>query len=300
MAVITTGNHPASTWPGVRENFGMKYAEKPMQYTQIFEVVQSSRAYEEDVANSGFGLAAVKSEGGGVIYDSDTQEWTKRYTHLAYALGFIVTTEELADNLYKDKAFRRSANLARSMRQTQEITAANVLNRADSSSYLGGDGVKLLSTAHPALSGNYANALAVAADLSEASAEDMMILIRAAKDSRGLRIALQPQQLIIPPNEMFNADRIFNSALRSGTADNDKNAIRGKLPGGVVINDYLDDTDQWFIQTDCPNGLIFMNRASVELSNDGDFDTMNAKAKAYMRFSVGWTDPRGIYGSPGA
>lgn len=302
MAVISTGNHPAALWPGVREWFGTQYKDKPLQYTAIFETAGSEKAYEEDIANSGFGLAAVKSEGSAVSYDSDSQEWTKRYTHVPYALGFIVTHEEMMDNLYKTKAFRRAANLARSMRQTQEIVAANVLNRADSSSYTGGDGVKLLSTAHPTLSGNQSNAASVAVDFSEAALEDMLVQIRGAKDSRGLRIALQGRQLTIPPQLQFEATRVLKSTQRSGSADNDINAVRsmGMLPDGIVVCDYFDDTDQWFIQTDAPNGLMFMNRESVDLSNDGDFDTMNARAKAYMRFSVGWTDWRGIYGSSGS
>lgn len=302
MAVITTGNHPAALWPGVRAWFGTTYAEKPMQYTSIFEVVSSDKAYEEDIAGSGFGLAAVKGEGAAVTYDSDQQEYTKRYMHVAYALGFLVSHEEIADNQYKGKAFNRSGRLARSMRQTQEIVAANVLNRADSSSYTGGDGVKLLSTAHPTLNGDQSNALSVAADFSESALEDLLVQIRGAKDSRGLRIALTAQKLIIPPQLQFDATRIIASQLRVGTADNDINAVRsmGLLPGGMVVNDYLDDTDMWFVQTDADNGLMFFNRESVALSNDGDFDTMNARAKAYMRFSVGWTDWRGVYGSPGA
>lgn len=300
--VINTGNHPAALWPGVREFFGTQYAEKPKQWSQIFEQRSSEKAYEEDIAISGFGLAPVKTEGGGVSYDSDNQEYTKRYTHVAYALGFQVTHEEIEDNLYKSRAFRRSAGLARSMRQTQEIIAANILNRATTAGYTGGDGVVLLSASHPSQAGNWSNILSVAADLSEAALEDILIQIRGAKDSRGLRIALQGRQLLIAPQNQFEATRIMKSTLRYNTADNDINAMRsmGMLPDGVVVNDYFDDADQWFVQTDVPNGLMFFNRESVSLSNDGDFDTMNAKAKAYMRFSVGWTDPRAVYGSPGA
>lgn len=300
--VITTGNHPKALWPGVREYFGTQYREKPLQYPAIFDVRNSSKNYEEDVAVSSFGLAPIKGEGGSVSYDSDAQEWVKRYTHVAYALGFIVTREELDDNLYKSRAFRRSMALAFSMRQTQEIVARNILDRATDSNYVGGDGVELLSTAHPTASGNQSNELSTAADFSEAALEDLLIQIRTAKDSRGKQIAIRPQALVVAPNNMFEAHRVTKSPLRSGTAENDANAVRdmGLLPKGIVVNDYLTDTDQWFVTTDVPNGLVWFNRVKVELSNDNDFDTMNAKAKAYMRFSAGWTDWRGVFGSPGA
>lgn len=300
--VITTGNHPKALWPGVREFFGTMYKEKPLIYPKIYDVRTSSKNYEEDVAISGFGLAPVKSEGGGVSYDSDSQEWIKRYTHVPYALGFIVTREELDDNLYKTRAFRRARALAFSMRQTQETIAALVLDRATDSNYTGGDGKELLATDHPTIAGNFSNELSAAADFSEAALEDIFIQIRNAKDSRGLRIALQPRKMVIPPDLMFEVHRITKSPLRAGTADNDTNAVRdmGLLPEGIVVNDYLSDTDQWFVLTDCPNGLTWFNRVSVELSNDNDFDTMNAKAKAYMRLSVGWSDPRHVFGSPGA
>lgn len=302
MPVISTGNHPKALWPGVREFFGTTYKEKSLQYPMIFDVRTSKKHYEEDVAITGFGLAPVKTEGGSVSYDSDSQEWTKRYTHVAYALGFIVTYEELQDNLYKQKAFRRSAGLAYSMRQTQEIIARNILDRATDSNYVGGDGKELLATDHPTASGNQSNELSTAADLSEAALEDLLIQIRTAKDSRGKQIAIQPQALVVPPNLMYDAHRITKSPLRSGTAENDANAMRdmGSLPKGVKVMDYLTDTDQWFVTTDAPNGLTWFNRETVQLSNDGDFDTMNAKAKAYMRFAAGWTDWRGCYGSPGA
>lgn len=299
--VITTGNHPAAHWPGVREFFGTNYDEKPLVYPMIFDVRTSKMNYEEDVAVSGFGLAQVKAEANAVNYDSDEQEWTKRYTHTAYALGFIVTREEMDDNLYKNRAFRRSRALAFSMRQTQEIVAALILDRATDSSYQGGDGKELLATDHPTKAGTFSNELSDAADFSEAALEDIFIQIRNAVDSRGLKIRLQPRKLIIPPDLMFDAHRVTKSTLRSGTGDNDTNAMRdmGLLPDGIVVNDYVTDTDQWFVQTDCPNGLTWFNRVAVELSNDNDFDTMNAKAMAYMRFSSGWTDPRCVYGSPG-
>lgn len=302
MAVISTGNHPAALWPGVRAFFGTTYNEKPLQYPRIFDVRSSTKNYEEDVAITGFGLPQTKGEGSAVSYDSDNQEWTKRYTHVAYALGFIVTYEELQDNLYKTRAFRRAAGLAYSMRQGQEIIARNILDRAGNSSYTGGDGKELLATDHPTANGNQSNELSTAADFSEAALEDILIQIRGATDSRGKQIALSPRALIVPAALMFDAHRVTKSPLRSGTAENDANAVRdmGLLPEGVVVNDYLTDTDQWFVKTDAPNGLTWFNRAEVMLSNDNDFDTMNAKAKAYMRLSAGWTDWRTVYGSPGA
>lgn len=299
--VITTGNHPAALWPGVREWFGRNYNEHPTEYTDIFSVQKSSKNYEEDVEVTGFGLAGVKNEGGGISYDSESQGITKRYTHVAYALGFIVTYEELRDNQYKEKAFRRSKSLAFSMRQTREIVGANVLNRAFTAAYAGGDGKELVATDHPTLDGDQSNELTVAADFSEASLEDLLIQMHNAKNSRGLRIAVKARKLIIPPNLVFEAQRVLKSELRVGTAENDINAVRsmGLLPEGFVVNHYLTDTDAWFVKTDVQNGLMWFDREAVELSNDNDFDTMNAKAKAYMRFTAGWTDWRGLYGSPG-
>lgn len=300
--VITTGNHPAALWPGVREWFGRNYNEHPTEYTEIFAVQKSSRNYEDDVEVTGLGLAAIKAEGGGVSYDSESQGITKRYTHVAYALGFIVTKEELDDNLYKEKAFRRSKSLAFSMRQTREIVGANVLNRAFTAAYPGGDGKEMIATDHPTLDGSQSNELTVAADFSEASLEDLLIQMHNAKNSRGLRIAVKARKLIIPPNLVFEAQRVLKSELRVGTADNDINAVRsmGLLPEGFVVNHYLTDPGAWFMKSDVQNGLMWFDRIAVELSNDNDFDTMNAKAKAYMRFTAGWTDFRGIYGSPGA
>jgi hypothetical protein len=300
--VITTGNHPAALWPGVREWFGRNYNEHPTEYTDIFSVAKSTKNYEEDVEVTGFGLAGIKSEGNGVSYDSESQGITKRYTHVAYALGFIVTKEELDDNQYKEKAFRRSKSLAFSMRQTREIVGANVLNRAFTSAYAGGDGKELLATDHPTLDGTQSNELTVAADFSEASLEDLLIQMHNAKNSRGLRISVKARKLIVPPALVFEAQRVLKSELRVGTSDNDLNAMRsmGMLPEGFVVNHYLTDTDAFFVKTDVDNGLMWFDRIATELSNDNDFDTMNAKAKAYMRFSAGWTDWRGLFGSPGS
>lgn len=300
--VITTGNHPAALWPGVRKWFGKNYDEFPVEYSKVFDTVQSEKAYEEDVEATGFGLPAVKAQGSAISYDSDAQGYTKRYTHISYALGYIVTHEEMKDNLYEEVSKRRSRALAFSMRQGKEVVMANILNRATDSNYTGGDGKELLATDHPSLAGDWSNELAVAADLSEASLEDLLIQIGQAKNSRGLRIAIQGKKLIVPVNLAFEATRILKSNLQNDSANNAINAMKsmGVLPEGVFVYHYLTDTDQWFVKTNVPNGLMHIEREAMVFDKDGDFDTMNAKAKAFERYSAGWTDPRGIYGSPGA
>lgn len=299
---ITTGNHPKALWPGIHAWFGASYKEHPTEYTDIFDVKGSKMNYEEDVLVTGFGLAPVKGEGTSYTYDSESQGFTKRYKHVPYGLGYIVTREELADNLYAKVSKERAQRLAFSMRQTRETVGANVLNRGFNSAYTGGDGVELFSQAHPSLNGNWQNELTTPADLSEASLEDLLILIGQATNDRGLKISLRGMKLIVPTGEMFEACRILESNLRVGTADNDINAIKkkGLLPGGYAVNHYLTDTDAWFVKTDAPNGMCWFDRESVEFRQDNDTDTDNAKAKSYMRFSVGWTDPRGMYGSEGA
>lgn len=300
--VITTGNHPKALWPGIRKWFGRMYDEFPVEYSQVFDMDSSDKAYEEDVEVTGFGLAPIKAEGQSLSYDSESQGYTKRYTHVAYSLGYIVTKEELADNQYEVVSKRRSRALAFSMRQTKEVVHANVFNRAFDSNYAGGDGKELLATDHPSLAGSWSNELAVAADLSEASLEDIMIQIAMATNSRGLRIALTGQQLIVPPQESFNAERITKSTLQNDTANNAVNAIRSKglLPKGVMTYHYLTDADAWFVKTNCPSGLVGLTRQAIEFDKDNDFDTKNAKASAYERYAAGWTDPRGLYGSPGS
>lgn len=299
---ITTGAHPAALWPGVHAFVMGKYNEHPTEYTEIFNVEKSKMAYEEDVETTGFGLAQIKSAGGAVAYDGHTQGFTKRYRHVAYGLGYIVTREEMDDNLYKGKSFKRGEALAFSFRTTKEIVAANVLNRAFNSAYVGGDGKELLATDHPTLAGTFSNTLAVAADLSEASLEDLLIDIAEAKNSRGLQIAIRGDKLIVPAALSFEAERIMKSALRVGTDFNDINAIKsqGLLRGGICVNHYLTDDDAWFVKTDVPNGLTMFQRQGFEFTKDNDFDTSNAKAKGYERYSVGWTDPRGLFGSEGA
>ena len=302
MAVITTGNHPKALWPGMRAFWGRSYSELPQEWKDIFEAKSSDKAYEEDSEVTGFGLAPIKPQAEAISYDSETAGPTKRYTHVVYGLGYQVTREEMDDNLYEEVSKKRIKALAFSMRQTEEIVAANVLNRGFNSSYTGGDGKEMLATDHPTVDGTQSNELTTAADLSEAAIEDLAIQIMNTKNSRGLRISIMPRKLIVPPNEAFNAERILKSSLQTGTSNNDVNAIKsmGLFKEGATVNHYLTDTDAWFVLTNCPDGLMRFTRREVEFKNDSDFDTENAKAKSTMRFSVGWTDWRGIYGSPGA
>lgn len=300
--VITTGNHPKALWPGMHAFWGRQYNEHPQEWSKIFDTESSEKNYEEDTEVTGFGLATVKAQGTAISYDSETQGPTTRYTHVTYGLGYIVTREELEDNLYEVVSKRRIKALSFSVRSTEETVAANILNRAFNSSYVGGDGKEMCATDHPTLDGTQSNELSAAADLSEASIEDMCIQIMQAKNSRGLKIALMPRKLIVAPSEAFNAERILKSSLQSGTANNDVNALRsmGVLPEGVVVNHYLTDADAWWIKTNAPNGLVRFNRRATEFKQDNDFDTENAKAKSTLRFSIGWTDWRAIFGTPGA
>ena len=302
MAVLTTGTAPKLLWPGLQSIFGLTYNDIPMQCTQVFEGGTSDKAYEEDQELTGFGLAPVKNEAGSVSYDTHTQGFTKRYTNVTYGLGFIETREAVEDNQYKGRATSRTKALARSMRVTKETVCANVLNRGFDSSYPGGDGLEFFSTAHVTVDGTQQNELTVAADLSEASLEDMIILIMNATDSRGLRINLMAQKLVVPSDLSFEAERIVMSTLQNDTANNAVNAVRsmGLLPQGVMTYRYLTDTDAWFVKTDCPDGMKLLTRRAVEFAKDGDFDTDNFKHKATERYAVGWTDWRSCYASPGA
>jgi hypothetical protein len=302
MAVITTGAHPKALWPGIHAWFGRSYTEHPEEYPDLFDMETSDKAYEEDVEISGFGLAPVKTQGGSISYEAEQQGYTKRYTHVAYAKGYIVTHEELQDNLYEVVSRRRAKMLAFSMRQTKEIIAANVYNNATTSGFTGGDGVVLLSASHPTQAGNQSNLLATAADLSEASIEDMAIQIMQAKNAKGLNISLMPRSLHIAPQNAFEATRILKSTLQNDTANNAVNAIRsmGLFPDGAKVNHYFTDADAWFVRTNCPSGMTMYTREARSFSQDNDFDTKNAKAAAYERYSVGWTDWRSVYGTPGA
>jgi len=300
--VISTGNHPKALWPGVKAWFGIGYGEHAEEFKDLFDTQTSSQAWEEDVMTSGFPLAPVKREGGATTYASNAQVYTSRYTHVAYSLGFIVTFEENLNNLYPKLAGQRSKALGFSMRQTKENVAANVYNRCTNGSYLGGDGVVLLSASHPSAAGNWSNILAPAADISETALEDLCIQIMGATNHDGLRIALMAQSLHIPRQLWFEANRILKSTLQVNTGDNNINVLKATnaLPGGIKINHYFSDADQFFIRTNSPDGMKHYQRHSYDLKPDDDFDTDNVKAKSYDYYSFGWSDPRAVYGSVGA
>ena len=289
--------------PGLNALFGLEYKNYENQHAEIFDVENSDRAFEEEVMLGGFAQAAVKPEGSGVSYDQANESFTARYTHETIALAFSITEEAVEDNLYDSIAKRYTKALARSMANTKQIKAANVLNNGFNSSFTGGDGVELFSDAHPTLSGaNQRNELSTASDLSETSLEQALIDIHAFKDERGLKIAARGMKLIIPSALQFTAERILKSPARVGTSDNDLNAIasKGMMPQGYVVNNYLTDDDAFFIKTDVPNGMKLFNRAAIKTAMEGDFDTGNVRYKARERYSFGFSDWRGIFGSPGA
>ena len=287
-------------WPGVAAFFGREYAKYPEYWKQCFEVDTSTKSYEEDVELTGFGLMPVKAEGESVSYDSETQGYVKRYTNVTYGMGYIVTQEALEDDQYTQVSKRRASALAFSATTTKETVHANILNRWFTAGYTGGDGVVGGSTAHPTVNGTQSNILATAADLSEASLEDLCVQIMNALNSRGLHFALTPKKLIVPPDLYFEARRIIESELQNDTANNAKNVVGGMFKGGLVTWSFLTDTDAWFVQTDCPRGLMHMKRRAGVFEQDNDFDTSNAKAKWAERYSAGWTDWRGVYATPGA
>ena len=289
--------------PGLNALFGLEYQNYENQHTEIYEIENSDRAFEEEVMLSGFANAAVKAEGSAVTFDTANEAFTSRYTHETVALAFAITEEAIEDNLYDRIATRYTKALARSMAQTKQIKAANVLNNGFDSSFPGGDGKELFATDHPTQSaGTLANELSTSADLSETSLEQAMIDIAAFKDERGFKIAARGLKLIIPSELQFTAERILRSPARVGTADNDLNALssKGMLPQGYVVNNYLTDTDAFFIKTDIPNGMKMFNRANLKTAMEGDFDTGNVRYKARERYSFGFSDWRGMFGSPGA
>jgi len=288
--------------PGLNALFGLEYDRYENQHTEIFDLENSDRAFEEEVMLGGFGNAEVKPEGSGVVYEQAQETFTARYSHETIALAFSLTEEAVEDNLYDKISTRYTKALARSMANTKQIKAANVLNRAFNSSFLGGDDKELCATDHPTLSGTQKNELSTAADLNETSLEQMLIDIADMKDERGMKIALRGMKMIIPVNLQFTAERLMKSAGRQGTADNDINAVRsmGMVPQGYVVNNFLTDTDAFFIKTDAPNGLKMFTRAPIRTAMEGDFDTGNVRYKARERYSFGFSDWRGIFGSPGA
>jgi hypothetical protein len=300
--VIATGNHPKALWPGIKAWWGRVYGEHNVEYTDLFDMEKSSQNYEEDVQVTGFGLAPVKPQGTGVAYDSESQGFTTRYTHVVYALGYICTREELEDNLYAVVSKRRAGALAYSMRQTKENVGAQVYNRCTTAGYTGGDGSVLLVATHSTMSGNQSNILAPAADISETAIEDMLIQIMGATNDRGLKISLMARSLHVPRQLWFESNRILKSTLQNDTGNNAVNVLRATnaLPGGIKVNHYFTDTDAWFVRTNAPRGMIGYQRRPVEFTQDNDFDTENAKAKNTERYSFGWTDWRGLYGSIGA
>jgi len=289
--------------PGLNALFGMEHARYDNEWSQIFATENSDRAFEEEVELSGFGNAKVKSEGESVEFDDAQEAFTSRYTHETVALAFSITEEAVEDNLYDSLSSRYTKALARSMANAKEVKGANVLNRAFNSSFTGGDGLELCSTAHITVAGGtYKNELSTAADLNETSLEQAMIDIAGFIDNRGLKVAIKARKMIIPVNLQFIAERLLKTDLRTGTADNDISAVKSMnvVPEGYTVNHYLSDTDAFFIITDAPNGLKYFNRAPVKTSMEGDFNTGNVKYKARERYSFGWSDPRGIFGSPGA
>ena len=288
--------------PGLNTLFGLEYDSYPPEYAQVFSSNSSNKAYEEDVLLQGFGSAPTKDEGASVSYDTGSQQWTARYQHETIALAFSITEEAEEDGQYGSIASRYTKALARSMASTKEIKAANVLNDAQTAGVTGGDGVVLLSASHPTTNGNQSNVLATAADLSETSLESILIQIADMKDDRGLRIAAQGTQLIIPTAYTFVAERLLESQLRTGTADNDINAIKsgGYLPKGYHIMRRLSDADAFFVQTDVPDGLKMFQRSPLKKGMEGDFETGNVRYKVRERYSFGATDWRGIFGTEGA
>ena len=288
--------------PGLNTLFGLEYDSYPPEYSAVFEANTSNKAYEEDLLLQGFGSAPTKDEGAAISYDSGSQQWTARYQHETVALAFSLTEEAEEDGQYGSIASRYTKALARSMASTKEIKAANVLNNAQTAGFTGGDGVVLLSASHPTTAGNQSNVLATAADLSETSLESILINISDMKDDRGLRIAAQGTQLIIPTAYTFVAERLLESQLRTGTADNDINAIKsgGYLPKGYHIMRRLSDADAFFVQTDVPDGLKMFQRSPMKKGMEGDFETGNVRYKVRERYSFGVTDWRGIYGTEGA
>jgi hypothetical protein len=289
--------------PGLNALFGMEYSNYENEHKEIFDTENSDRAFEEEVMLSGFGEAATKGEGAGVTYDDASEVYTSRYSHETIALAFALTEEAVEDNLYDKLSSRYTKALARSMAVTKQIKAASVLNNAFNSSYTGGDGKELCATDHPTVSGaNLRNELTTAADLSETSLEQALIDIAAFTDERGLKIAVRGTKLIIPKELQFVAERVLKSSGRVGTADNDINAVKstGMMSNGYTVNHYLTDPDAFFIKTDAPNGLKHFQRVAIKTGMEGDFETGNVRYKARERYSFGWSDPRGIFGSPGA
>jgi hypothetical protein len=289
--------------PGLNALFGLEYARYGEEHKEIYETESSERSFEEETKLSGFSAAPVKNEGSAIAYDNAQEAWTARYNHETIALGFSLTEEAIEDNLYDSLSARYTKGLARAMSYTKQVKAAAVINNGFSAAYPGGDGVALFSTSHPLINGaTNGNTPTVAADLNETSLENAVIQIAAWTDERGLLIAAKPRKLIVPPALQFVATRLLETELRVGTTDNDINALKnnGSIPEGYTINHFLTDTNGWYLCTDVPNGMKHFVRTPLSNSMDGDFDTGNVRYKSRERYSFGWSDPLGMYGSPGA
>ena len=291
--------------PGLNALFGLEYARYGEEHKEIYETETSERSFEEETKLSGFSAAAVKAEGSAIQYDNAQEAWTARYNHETIAQGFSLTEEAIEDNLYDSLSARYTKSLARSMAYTKQVKAANVLNNGftNTAQYYGGDGVPLFSASHPLISGGTnSNVPTTPADLNETSLEAAVIQIAAWTDERGLLIAAKPRKLIIPSALQFVATRLLETSLRVGTNDNDINALKnnGSIPEGYAINHFLTDTNAWFLTTDVPNGMKHFERMTLANSMDGDFDTGNVRYKSRERYSFGWSDPLGMFGSPGA
>jgi len=289
--------------PGLNALFGLEYARYGEEHKEIYETEKSERSFEEETKLAGFGAAPVKNEGSAIAYDNAQEAFTARYNHETIALGFSITEEAVEDNLYDSLSARYTKALARGMAYTKQVKAASVINNGFSSSYLGGDGVSLFSTAHPLVNGGTnSNRPTTGADLNETSLEAAVIQIAQWTDEKGLLIAAKPRKLIIPTNLMFVATRLLETSLRVGTTDNDINALKnnGSIPEGYTVNHFLTDTNGWYLTTDVPNGMKHFERMALSNSMDGDFDTGNVRYKARERYSFGWSDPLGMFGSPGA
>ena len=288
--------------PGLNALFGLEYKTYGEEHKEIYETETSERSFEEETKLSGFSAAPVKAEGAAIAYDNAQEAWTARYNHETIALGFSITEEAVEDNLYDSLSKRYTKALARAMAYTKQVKAASVLNNGFSSSYPGGDGQALFSANHPLVSGGTNSNRLTASDLNETSLEAAVIQIAGWTDERGLLIAAKPGKLIVPPALMFTAKRLLDTELRVSTADNDINALKamGSIPGGYTVNHYLTDTNAWFLTTDVPNGMKYFVRTPLQNSMDGDFDTGNVRYKSRERYSFGFSDPLGMFGSPGS
>jgi hypothetical protein len=288
--------------PGLNALFGLEYKSYGEEHKEIYDTETSERSFEEETKLSGFSAAPVKPEGNAIAYDNAQEAWTARYNHETIALGFSITEEAVEDNLYDSLSKRYTKALARAMAYTKQVKAASVLNNGFSSSYVGGDGQPLFSASHPLVSGGTNSNRLTASDLNETSLEAAVIQIAGWTDERGLLIAAKPNKLIVPPSLMFTAKRLLDTELRVATADNDINALKamGSIPGGYTVNHFLTDTNAWFLTTDVPNGMKHFVRTPLQNSMDGDFDTGNVRYKSRERYSFGWSDPLGMFGSPGA